>query len=320
MHTQPPGGRRFGGPPAPHAPRRDTRSRERTLVLARPLVPPAGPARPLVPPAGLTRPGWPPPHRLTATPSGRSWWPLPPRLVAGPSGRPGWPPPPRLVAAPSGRSWWPVASAMTLVAAVGLGATLLLAPRVAAPGAGQLPAAVTSIYGFGLTYPVPSGWRRGPAPAVGGVPLVGTAAGPAYSCAGQRRSRAAVGSAFVARRDARDARPEDAARDFAPVLARGFYGPEARLTLEPPRPRAVGPATGSTARVIVGSASSRCPGLAGRVTLLAVPTARRGAAGGAGVLLLVVRYDTAGGPASPPPPAEATVEEILRGVAVRAGY
>jgi hypothetical protein len=222
--------------------------------------------------------------------------------------------------APAGRSWWPVASAMALVAAIGLGTTLLLAPRVAAPITGQPPPAATSVSGFGLTYRVPAGWRVGPAPAVGGVALVGTAAGPAYSCGGQRRSRAAVGSAFVARRDARNARPEDVARDFAPVLAHGFYGSAARLRLEPPRPRAVGSATGSTARVIVRSTSSRCPGLAGRVTLLAVPTARRGAAGGAGVLLLVVRYDTAGGPASPPPPAEGTMEAILRGVAVRPGY
>jgi hypothetical protein len=222
--------------------------------------------------------------------------------------------------APAGRSWWPVASAMALVAAIGLGTTLLLAPRVAAPAIGQRAAAATSLSGSGLTYRVPSTWRRGPAPAVGGVGLVGTAVGPAYSCGGQRRSRAAVGSAFVARRDTRDARPEDAARDLAPVLARGFYGSDARLTLEPPSPRAVGSATGSAAHVVVSSTSSRCPRLAGRVTVLAVPTARRGEAGGAGVLLLVVRYDTAGGPASPPPPAESTVEEIVRGVTVRAGY
>jgi hypothetical protein len=171
-----------------------------------------------------------------------------------------------------------------------------------------------------LSYRVPAGWRTspgGPETSAGGVALDGVATGERYICGGRGHHRATVGSTFLVRRDGVDARPEDAARDFGPMFATSFYGTGATATASAPAPLTVGALAGSTSLVTVHpAAEAGCTGLTGRLTVLALPTTRRGAAGGTGVLLLVVQHDAEGGPSSPAPVDGSVVSGILSSVRV----
>jgi len=171
-----------------------------------------------------------------------------------------------------------------------------------------------------LTYQVPADWRLrpgGPETSVDGVALDGVAIGARYTCGGHGYYRATVGSTFLVRKDGVDARPEDAARDFGPLFATSFYGPGATTSASAPAPLTVANLTGSTSLVTVRPpANAGCPELAGRLTVVALPTARKGSAGGTGVLLLIVQHDAAGGPPTPAPVDDRTVSEILSSVRV----
>jgi hypothetical protein len=167
---------------------------------------------------------------------------------------------------------------------------------------------------------VPADWQQrpgGPETSVAGVALDGVATAARYTCGGRGYYRATVGSTFLVRRDGVNARPEDAVRDFGPLFATSFYGAGATTSATAPAPLTVGAQTGSTSLVTVTQpASSGCPDLVGRITVVALPTSRKGASGGTGVLLLVVQHDAAGGPATPAPVDDHAVAEILSSVRV----
>jgi hypothetical protein len=245
------------------------------------------------PPAGLGPPRHPPPI-------------LPP--LADAAALPG----PWLV---HGRRWWViVAIALVAVAALGVVGSLALAHRFGARADGLL------VKAGDLSYRVPPDWRPGPGgqeTTVNGVALDGVATAARYTCGGHGYYRATVGSTFLVRRDGVNARPEDAARDFGPLFASSFYGPGASTSASAPTPLTVGDLTGSTSLVTVRpAAGAGCPDLAGRLTVVALPTSRTGAAGGTGVLLLVVQHDASGGPESPAPVGDRVVSEILSSVRV----
>ncbi|MDT7660780.1 MAG: hypothetical protein QOD04_336 [Pseudonocardiales bacterium] len=213
------------------------------------------------------------------------------------------------------RRWWVVAAvAIVALGALGIAGTALLTHRL---GARQDELAVKA---RDLSYLVPADWKLtpgGPETSVEGVALDGVATGARYVCGGHGRYRATVGSTFLVRRDGVDARPEDAARDFGPLFATSFYGAGATTNATAPAPLSVGNLTGSTSLVTVRpAAAAGCPDLTGRLTVVALPTARKGAAGGTGVLLLVVAHDAAGGPATPAPVDPQVVSEILSSVRV----
>jgi hypothetical protein len=213
------------------------------------------------------------------------------------------------------RRWWVVAAvAIIALAALGIAGTALLTHRFAARSDGL------AVKARDLSYLVPADWRLtpgGPETSVDGVALDGVATGARYVCGGHGRYRATVGSTFLVRRDGVDARPEDAARDFGPLFATSFYGAGAVTNATAPAPLSVGNLTGSTSLVTVRpAAAAGCPDLTGRLTVVALPTSRKGAAGGTGVLLLIVAHDASGGPASPAPIDPKVVSEILSSVRV----
>jgi hypothetical protein len=216
-----------------------------------------------------------------------------------------------------GRRWWVIAAvALVAVAALGVVGSVALAHRFGAGSDGLL------VKARDLSYRVPSDWRStpgGPETTVNGVALDGVATAARYTCGGHGYYRATVGSTFLVRRDGVNARAEDAARDFGPLFASSFYGPGASTSASAPTPLTVGDVTGSTSLVTVRpAAAAGCPDLAGRLTVVALPTSRTGASGGTGVLLLVVQHDAAGGPASPAPVGDRVVSEILSSVRVAA--
>jgi hypothetical protein len=214
----------------------------------------------------------------------------------------------------SRRRWVLGAVALVAVGALAVAGTVLLTQRFGGRSDGL------AVKARDLSYLVPADWRLspgGPETSVDGVALDGVATGARYVCGGHGHYRATVGSTFLVRRDGVDARPEDAVRDFGPLFATSFYGADATTNATAPAPLTVGSVAGSTSLVTVRpAASAGCPDLAGALTVVALPTARKGAAGGTGVLLLVVQHDSAGGPATPAPIADATVSEILGSVRV----
>lgn len=203
---------------------------------------------------------------------------------------------------------------LLVVGALGVTGTVLLAPRFAGRPDGVL------ITARDLTYRVPTDWQQrpgGPETSAAGVALDGVATAARYTCGGHGYYRATVGSTFLVRRDGVNARPEDAVRDFGPLFATSFYGAGATTSATAPAPLTVGAQTGSTSLVTVTEpAASGCPDLVGRITVVALPTSRKGTSGGTGVLLLVVQRDATGGPTTPAPVDDHTIAAILSSVRV----
>ncbi|HEX4248589.1 MAG TPA: hypothetical protein VH008_12075 [Pseudonocardia sp.] len=255
------------------------------------------------PPAGLGPSPYPPPPHLPS-----SYPPpiLPPRAGHGP--------PPRLWQGAGRRRWVAVAVVLVAVGALAVTGTVLVAQRFGARLDGL------AVKARDLSYLVPADWKLtpgGPETSVDGVALDGVATAARYVCGGHGRYRATVGSTFLVRRDGVDARADDAVRDFGPLFAASFYGADATTNATAPAPLTVGSVAGSTSLVTVHpAASAGCPDLAGALTVVALPTTRKGAAGGTGVLLLVVQHDATGGPPTPAPIADAAVTEILSSVRV----
>jgi hypothetical protein len=206
------------------------------------------------------------------------------------------------------------AVALVAVGALAVAGTVLLTHRFGGKPDGL------AVKARDLSYLVPADWKLspgGPETSVDGVALDGVATGARYVCGGHGHYRATVGSTFLVRRDGVDARPEDAVRDFGPLFATSFYGADATTNATAPAPLTVGSVAGSTSLVTVRPGpSAGCPDLAGALTVVALPTARKGAAGGTGVLLLVLQHDAAGGPATPTPIPDTAVSEILSSVRV----
>jgi hypothetical protein len=213
------------------------------------------------------------------------------------------------------RPWIVAGVVLAVVAVLGVTGAVLIAHRIGGARDRSL-----LVQARELSYRVPADWHTspgGPETSAGGVALDGVATGGRYICGGRGRYRATVGSTFLVRRDGVDGRAEDAARDFGPMFAASFYGAGATATASAPAPLNVGAVTGSTSLVTVRpAAAAGCTGLTGRLTVLALPTNRRGAAGGTGVLLLVVQHDAGGGPSSPAPVGESVVSGILGSVRV----
>jgi hypothetical protein len=303
----------FSGPePGAGGPGDAVRPRSNRPVPTSPVRRPGSPADP------TRRPGrrdpaalYSPNQRVTEPPAGLGprHYPAPilPPIAGLDGARGGW--------LGQSRRWWVVAAvAIVALGALGIAGTALLTHRLGARQDGL------AVRARDLSYLVPADWKLtpgGPETSVEGVALDGVATGARYVCGGHGRYRATVGSTFLVRRDGVDARPEDAARDFGPLFATSFYGAGATTNATAPAPLSVGNLTGSTSLVTVHpAAAADCPDLTGRLTVVALPTARKGAAGGTGVLLLVVAHDAAGGPATPAPVDPQVVPEILSSVRV----
>lgn len=250
-------------------------------------------------PAGLPRPA-----TVTEPPAGLAHTPR-----RAPSTR--WDPAPAVP-----RPRWPIAAAIALGMVMLLGAAgavLLARYQSGGPPREQL------IMAGGLSYRVPADWTPGPGgpeTSVHDVALDGVATGPRYSCDGHGRARATVGATLLIRRDGRDARAEDAARDFGPLFAQSFYGPRSTATMSAPTPITIGAVTGAVSLVTVRAPDQDgCTGLNGQVRVLALPSTKVGRTGGHGVLMFVLQHDAGGGDTGAPAPvAERTMAEILSSV------
>lgn len=271
-----------------------------------PAQPAARPAYGRVPPGGRRHPSeLLAQQRLTEPPAGFAH--PPPRYPHHPDAGA---PVTRPLPTDSGRRWLLVGVALVAVAVLGVAGTLLVLRQhaVADPPGKPVNAA-------GVSYRVPPEWAEVPAAAgttIGGVALDGVATGPRYSCAGHGRNRVTVGSTLLFRRDGSVPRPEDAVRSFGPLFAASFYGGASEVVAERPAPHTVAGVSGAAGRIEVRPPDSGgCPGLTGRLYLLALPTPKRGEGGRPAVVLLVVQRDLAGGPPDVPAVDDAAVTRVL---------
>ncbi|MGQ0482143.1 MAG: hypothetical protein ACT4O0_14120 [Pseudonocardia sp.] len=170
--------------------------------------------------------------------------------------------------------------------------------------------------GEALDYPVPAGWARtpgAPGSSAGGITLDAVATVGAYSCQGARHSRATVGRTFAVRGDGSPSRPEEAVRDFGAMFAVSFYGAAATVATRSPARVEIGGVTGFRSDLTVTplAGTGACPSPTGAITVVSVPTERRGPTGSSGVLLVVLQRDTAGGPAESALIGDAAATEVL---------
>ncbi|GAA5172467.1 hypothetical protein GCM10023321_72350 [Pseudonocardia eucalypti] len=308
--TRSPAPPRRPAPPPPAAPQPPAAPPPRAVPQ-----PPAAPpprAAPLPPPYGRVPPGARrhpnellAQQRLTEPPAGFGH--PPPRYPHHPeAGAPATRPLPT----DSGRRWLLVGVALVAVAVLGVAGTFLVLRKHASADPPGKP-----VNAAGVSYRVPPEWAEvpgAPGTTIGGVALDGVATGPRYSCAGHGRNRVTVGSTLLFRRDGSEPRPEDAVRSFGPLFAASFYGGAAEVVAERPAPRTVAGVAGAAGRIEVRPPDpGDCPGLTGRLYLLALPTPKRGEDGRPAVVLLVVQQDLGGGPPEVPTIDESTVMKIL---------
>ncbi len=229
--------------------------------------------------------------------------PTTPRPATGPT-----PAPTATVAraVPAGR-WTAVAAMLGLLAVCGVAALAYVLSEGSSADAAR---------GEALAYRVPAGWARtpgAPGSSAGGVILDAVATVGAYSCQGARHSRATVGRTFAVRGDGSPSRPEEAVRDFGAMFAVSFYGAAATVATGSPARVDVGGVTGFRSDLTVTplAGTGACPSPTGAITVVAVPTERRGPTGSGGVLLVVLQRDTAGGPAGSALVGDAAAAEVL---------